>query len=189
MGKYKFGKPNEEIDLKDFRVRLEKSGLSARQKAYLIFLYWSGCRRKEPLFVTKEDVAEKEDCIFVDVTVNKTIPFSRLKRGLAGGPIQLPLHLYGVDLIKKVWLKTRKKRKLFPFVAMTGYRAFKKLYPKKSPHWLRHNRVTKLRKHRDKKELSIDDIKSFTGIKSDRHIEHYGMKTREGIDRASKLLD
>lgn len=189
MGKYKYGKPNAEIDLEDFKKHLRKCSLSLRKKAYLAFLYWSGCRRAEPLFIRREDITVKNDVLFITITVDSSIPFSRLKRGLAGGPIELPLDHYGVGLIQEVWLKTREGCKVFPFSDKTGYRAFKELYPKKTPHWLRHNRITKLRKQRDAKVLTIDDIKSFTGIKSDRHVEHYGMKTQEGIHRVAQVLE
>lgn len=200
MGKYKYGKPDEEITLEDFKRRLEKSHLPRRQKAYLIVLYWLGCRRREPLFLRREDIEEREGSLYVAITVNEVLknrkpillktppPFKRCKRGQAGGAIELPLSKYGIPLLREVWKKTRKRRKIFGFTDITGYRAAKKLYPFRSPHWFRYNRITKLRKKLGK-ELTIDDIKSFTGIKRDSTIQNYGMKTKAAIHKVAQHLD
>jgi len=193
MGKYKHGKPDEEITLKEFKEKISKSDLSLRQKAYIVLLYWLGPRRSEPLVILKEDVEEKEGRLFISIHFRKDekgerILFSRGKRGQAGGPTELPLSKFGVDMIKEVWQKTKKGKKLFPFSDKTGYRAIKKLWPKKTPHWLRYNRVTKLRK-RLGQDVTIDAIKSFTGIKRDTTIQNYGLKTRADIHKIADLLD
>jgi len=93
------------------------------------------------------------------------------------------------EAVKEVWQRTRKSRKLFLFSDKTGYRIMKKLFPGKTPHWLRHNRITKLRKKIDGKGVSLDDVKSFTGIKSDSTLQRYGMKTKEVIHRVAQVLD
>jgi len=193
MGKYKHGKPDEEIDRADLEKKLLNCRLPLRQKAYIVLLYWLGCRRKEPMAILKEDVEEKEGSLFISIHFRKDdqgnrIPFSRGKRGQAGGPSELPLKLFGVDLIKDVWQKTRKGKLLFPFSDVTGYRAVKKLWPKKTPHWLRYNRVTKLRKMLGR-ETTIDGIKSFTGIKRDTTIQNYGLKTKADIHKIADLLE
>jgi len=181
MGKYKYGKPNREIELQELRKALEKSFLSLPYQAYIILLYWIGCRRSEPLFVRKEDVKEKNGILYIDIPA--------LKGGERGGAVELPLSLFGVPIIREVWQHTPKGARLFRFSDKTGYRKVKKLFPKKSPHWLRHNRLTKLRKKRDMGEISTDDIKAFTGIRSDKTIEHYGMKTPQGIHKVAQVLD
>lgn len=181
MGRYKYGKPDEEIELQQLRTVLEKSYLSLDYKAYIIILYWVGCRRSEPLFIMKEDVEEKNGCLYI------TIP--ALKGGERAGPVELSLSLYGMNLVKLVWLQTLEGTRLFRFSDKTGYRKVKRLFPKKSPHWLRHNRLTKLRRKREQGEISIDDIKSFTGIKTDFTIEHYGMKTKIGIHKVAQVLE
>lgn len=193
MGQYKFGKPDSEIDFEDFKNRLNKTQLSTRKKAYAILLYWLGCRRSEPLVIKKEDIEEREGSLFISIHYrkndsNELIPFSRAKRGQAGGPCEIPLQLFGVDLVKQVWEKTKRGRKIFPFSDKTGYRIIKQLYPQKTPHWLRYNRITKLRKMLGDK-LTIDEIKSFTGIRRDQTIQDYGLKTRAGIHKVSKFLE
>ena len=193
MGQYKYGKPDEEIERADLEEKISKSDLPLRQKAYIVLLYWLGCRRSEPLAILKEDIEEKEGRLFISIHYRKDeqgerIPFSRGKRGQAGGPSELPLNRFGADLIKEVWQKTKKGKPLFPFSDMTGYRAVKKLWPHKTPHWLRYNRVTKLRK-RLGTDLTIDAIKSFTGIKRDTTIQNYGLKTKAYIHKIADLLE
>jgi len=181
--------PNSETELEEFRKAMDRSMMNAPYKAYAVMLYWLGCRRSEPLFLRKEDIEETKDALFVDISVKADIPHSRLKKGLTGGPVELPRHLYGVELIRTVWKATPKGCRLFRFCDKTGYRIVKRLFPKKSPHWLRHNRITKLRKKRDKGIVSTDDIKSFTGIKRDATIERYGMKTKSGIHKVAQVLE
>jgi len=181
LPKYNDGKPNEEISLQTLKKRLDRAHLAMRYKAYLILLYWIGCRRSEPLDITKKDVTEKNGSLFIVIPA--------FKGGERAGPVEISLAYYGLDTVKQVWIKTRKGRKLFPFCSRTGYRKFKKLFPKKTPHWLRHNRLTKLRRKRDLGEITTDDIKSFTGIKSDSTIEHYGLKTKHGIHKVAQVLD
>lgn len=193
MGKYKFGKPDTEIDLEEFKQKLEHSKLSLKQKAYLVVLYWLGCRRSEPLVILKEDIEEKDNRLFISIHYRKDkqgerIPFSRGKRGQAGGATELPLEFFGVNLIKEIWLKTRKGKRIFPFSDDTGYRAVQKLFPHKTPHWFRYNRVTKLRK-RLGQDITIDGIKSFTGIRRDTTIQNYGLKTRADIHKIADILD
>jgi len=158
-------------------------------KAYAILLYWLGCRRSEPLFLRKEDIEESEGSLYVDITTTEDIPHSRLKKGFTAGPVELPLSLFGVGLVKQIWELTPEGRNIFRFSDKTGYRIIKRLLPEKSPHWLRHNRLTKLRKKRDRGEVTTDDIKSFTGIRRDSTIERYGMKTKPGIHKVAQVLD
>jgi integrase len=193
MGKYKFGKPDQEIELQDFKQRLSKSKLSLRKKAYLVLLYWLGCRRSEPLVILKEDIEEREGNLFISIHYRldengERILYSRAKRGQAGGPIELPLSYFGVDLIKEAWEKTKKGKRVFPFCDKTGYRAVLNLWKEKTPHWLRYNRVTKLRKMLGTK-TTIDGIKSFTGIKRDTTIQNYGLKTKADIHKIAELLE
>jgi len=193
LGKYKFGKPDEEISLEELKEKIAKSNLSYRLKAYIFFLYWSGARATEPLTILKEDIEEKEGALYVSIHYRNDekgnkILFSRGKRGVAGGPTELPLDKFGVELIKDCWEKTRKGKKVFPFSYWTGYRGIKKLWPHKTPHWLRYNRVTKLRKKLGT-DFTIDAIKSFTGIRRDTTIQNYGLKTKADIHKIANLLE
>jgi len=194
MPLYKHGnqtlkKPNRETELAEFKRAINRSMMNPVYKAYAILLYWLGCRRSEPLFITTEHIEETEDALYIDITVNPDIPHSRLKSGLTAGAVELPLSLYGVELVRAVWKATPKGARLFRFSDKTGYRIIKRLLPGKSPHWLRHNRLTKLRRKRDRGKVSTDDIKSFTGIRRDSTIEGYGMKTKPGIHKVAQVLE
>lgn len=190
MPKYKYGVPNAEIDLKDLKKAIKKHPhLQLKYKVYIILLFWLGLRRSEPLFIKKEDIEEGADALFISITCNSEIPFSRLKQGRAAGPVELPLDLFGVELVRSLWRETKENRRLFGFCDKTGYRKVKLLFPKKSPHWLRHNRLTKLRKKLDRHLITKDEIKAFTGIRRDSTIEGYGMKTKPGIHKVAQVLD
>jgi len=178
--KYADGKPNRELTHEEFSHVMTNSKIPSRYKAYIVMLYWIGCRRSEPMAIMKEDIEEKEGCLMIDIPA--------FKRGMRGGLISLPLNYYGVQWIKEAWERARDKHRVFKFTDRTGYNYVKQLFPKMTPHWFRHNRITQLRKKIDGKTISLDDVKSFTGIKSDRTIQHYGMRTQEGIDRVVKVL-
>ena len=180
LGKYKHGKPNKEIDVVDLKLAIDTQHLKLRHEAYAVLLYWVGCRRCEPLEILKEHVIENDGILEIVIPAKKS--------GERGGSLDLSLSYYGVEKIREVWIKTKKGRPLFPFSAKTGYRIVKKLFPKKTPHWFRHNRVTKLRKKLGN-ELTIDEIKSFTGIRRDTTIQNYGMKTKAGIHKVSQHLE
>lgn len=194
MGKYNDGRPDQETNLVELQEKISKSSLPPIQKAYVILLYWLGCRRSEPLKILKEDIEEKDNKLFISIHYRKDkatgerILYSRAKRGQAGGPIELDLASYGLDIVKETWAKTKPTRKVFSFSDKTGYRAFKKLWPHRTPHWLRYNRVTKLRK-RLGSDMTIDDIKSFTGIRRDTTIQNYGLKTKASIHKIAGMLE
>jgi hypothetical protein len=192
MGRYKNGKPNAEIDLDDLRRGIEQGHFTnERHKSYLVLLYWLGCRRGEPLcYVVNHQVkypgVRREDIELEADSLALKIP--AFKNGKRAEKVHLPLELYGVGLIREAWEKTGKGKLIWNFSPPTGYNIIKRIWPNKSPHWLRHNRVTKIRRNIDGKTFSLDDAKSFTGIRSDRTMQNYGMTTVEGADRVSKAL-
>lgn len=183
MGKYKHGKPNREITLEEFQEALEKGPFvnPLMHKSYLAAEFWIGSRRTEPLAVLKENIREENGSLFI------TIPAK--KHGERGGELELPLSWPGVELIKEKWQRTRQGKRIWPFETSTAYRIVKRIWPDKTPHWLRWKTVTVLRRLRDQGKVSTDDIKSWTGIKSDRTIEGYGIKSQAGIHKVSKVLN
>ena len=182
MGSYKHGKPNEEMDIEELRHAIEKGSFTRPflHKSYVAALYWIGARRTEPLQVRKEDVQLKDGALHV------TIP--AFKHGERGGEIVLPLEWFGVQLILERWKHTRPCQRLWPFSTSTAWRIIKRLWPKRTPRWLRYNRITKLRKLRDQKVIDTDAIKSWTGIKRDATIEGYGLKTQEKIQAVAEAM-
>jgi len=182
LGRYKNGKPNQEISLEEFQRALSKGHYANLylHRAYLAVIFWIGCRRSEPLMMLKEDIREEKGSLFLKIPA--------LKHGMRGGEIELPLSYPGVDYILKRWQQIKPGRRMFPFTDKTGYRIIKRIFTDKSPHWFRHSRITMLRRLRDQKILSTDDIKSWTGIKADRTIEGYGLRSQEGIHKVAAAL-
>jgi integrase len=183
MGRYaKLGKPNRAITVEDLHAglkKLEHEPLAYR--AYLALVYWVGCRRGEPLRLLASDVYAEGFNLFI-----KHLP--AFKRGHRAEVIELPLNLEGVDLIMLLAGEAKGNYPLFNFSSMTGYRIIVKalgVYP----HWLRYDRITKIRRTIDGKKVSIDDAKSFTGIRSDRTMQGYGMTTDEAARRVSAVLE
>jgi integrase len=183
MGKYKHGKPNKEITLEEFQEALDSKKFAdpLMHRSYLAVLFWIGARRSEPLNMVKEDIREEEGSLLLKIRA--------LKHGERGGEVELPLSWPGVQFIKERWMKTRATRKLWPFTYQTAYRIVKRIWPERTPHWLRWKTVTVMRRLRDQGKISTDDIKSWTGIKSDRTIEGYGIKSQAGIHKVSQVLN
>jgi len=181
MGRYsKLGKPDREINPFQFQKLLDHCALKLEYKAYIALTYWVGCRRTEPLALKKEDITVLENDLLI-----RNLP--AFKHGHRAEVLTLSMELSGIPLIAELATITRKGRKLFPFSGATAYRVVVSamgVYP----HWLRYNRVTGIRRAIDGKNLSLDDAKSFTGIRSDRTMQGYGMTSNEGAARVSKIL-
>jgi hypothetical protein len=183
LGRYtRLGKPDRAITIDDLRAglkKLEHEPLAYR--AYLALVYWVGCRRTEPLSLLGIDVISDLASVYISHLPAK-------KHGHRTETIELPLDKEGVSLIAELAKKTRASKHLFPFSSMTTYRIIIRalgVYP----HWLRYDRITKIRRTIDGKRVSIDDAKSFTGIRSDRTMQGYGMTTDEAARRVSAVLE
>lgn len=181
--KYQAGKPNRETTLEEFQEALDHGHFTQplKQKSFLAALYWIGARRTEPLEVLKEDIVLEGESLFIKMPAKK--------HGYRGGSLELPLSWPGVELIKERWEKTSSGRKVWPFSTSTAYRIIKRIWPERSPHWLRYHVVTKLRRLKDQQKIDTDDIKSWTGIKRDSTIEGYGLKTQGKIHKVSQVMN
>lgn len=131
--------------------------------------------------VKKKDVKIEENSLFIQIPA--------LKGGVKEKPNELFLSWEFVDLIQRQYERVKQKnRYLWNFTPETGYNIITKHFSKKTPHWFRHNRVTRLRALRDEGVITTDDIKAVTGIQSDSTIEGYGMKTEEGIHKVAEAM-
>ena len=207
MPRYR-NEPDAIIDLQMFRKGLEEGPYwphPLMHKSYITVLFYVGCRRSEPLppvvrrrkhpyvrkhprkkpkvepGVKKEDVQIKGEILLIHVPA--------LKGGERNKPNKLPLRWPFINLIKERWEKTKNYRYLWPFTPETAYNIVTKNWPRISPHWFRHNRITLLRRLRDQRKVTTDDIRSWTGIQSDKTLSTYGMRTEEGIDNVAKAID
>ena len=131
--------------------------------------------------VRKKDVWVKNKSLFVKVPA--------LKGGVKDKANELFLDWAFVDLIlKQAEAVKNEEGYLWPFSPETAYNVVRFNFPKKTPHWFRHSRVTTLRALRDKGLITTDDIKAVTGIQSDATIEGYGMKTQEGVHKVAEAI-
>lgn len=144
------------MEYDEFKERIDEVW-TARDRAFLELLYFSGCRISEALAISAEDISCTEDIIFVQ--------FYRLKGSKQTDPVGLPLtnnlrylcYLEGDD-------------RPFPFSRTTGWRLTKRIFPKLYPHYFRMNRITKI-----SEELGDAQVYSFTGICA-QSIDHYRAK-------------
>lgn len=179
--KYQFGKPDQPIT----REQLEKAlntghfAYPLAHKSYLMITALIGSRKTEALEIRKEDIHQEGSSLFVKIPAKK--------HGARGGEIELPLSWIGMDLVKAQWMKARKGKHVWNFSPATAWRIIKRVFPKKSPHHLRWTVITELRELKDARQITTDEIKSWTGIKRDSTIEGYGLKTQAGIHRISEV--
>lgn len=131
--------------------------------------------------VKKQNIQIKNGSILIQIPA--------LKGGNREKPNELFLDWPFVELINRQMERIKQKnRYVWNFTPETAYNIITKNFPKKTPHWFRHNRVTQLRALRDKGVITTDDIKAVTGIQSDATIEGYGMKTQEGIHKVAEAM-
>jgi len=96
-----------------------------------------------------------------------------LKHGSREAPIWLHESLSLVDLIIQQWKETPPGRRVFPISPMTFWRICKRMDPKFTVHFYRHNRVTELAADG---EMSLADICAHTGL-SPHTIGKYMMRS------------
>lgn len=181
LHKYQFGKPSEPITKEQLAHALE-SGFFVEplaHRSYLVITALIGSRKTEALEILKEDIRQEGSSLFVKIPAKK--------HGARGGEIELPLSWIGMDLVLEQWQKARKGKHIWNFTPSTAWRIVKRVFPKQSPHFLRWTVITELRALKDARQITTDEIKSWTGIKRDSTIEGYGLKTQAGIHRVSQI--
>jgi len=98
------------------------------EKAYLMFLFFVGCRVSESIAVTSDDITATKETIYVQI--------HRLKGSQQTDPNEIPNE--GV----LQWI-TEQKGRIFPFSRFAARRIVKKVFPELYPHYFRLNRITK----------------------------------------------
>ncbi|MCJ7459223.1 MAG: hypothetical protein MUP17_09550 [candidate division Zixibacteria bacterium] len=181
LHKYQFGKPDEPITKADLQAALEHGRFTdaLAHKSYLVITSAIGSRKTEALEIRKEDMHREGSSLYVKIPAKK--------HGARGGEIELPLSWLGMDLVLSQWMKTRAGKKVWRFSPATAWRIIKRVFPRKSPHHLRWSVITELRALKDARQITTDEIKSWTGIKRDSTIEGYGLKTQAGIHKISEV--
>lgn len=192
--RYRYGKIETPIDLPiflKFQERVSTVDLSGVKPAFIQALmalfYWTGLRKTEVIgrkaikyqvksgFRTgkphpgllKEDIRLEKERLYI-YSIDEQV----LKHGIRTSPLVLHLNLPFVNLIREQWEKTEPHKRVFPIEYITFWRICKRIDPKFSVHFFRHNRVTKFCAN---PELSLADICSWTGL-SPETVSEYMMR-------------
>jgi len=204
--RYKYGKIDKPIDL-DILIKLQErvdkvdcSGYPTRFiQALIALFYWTGLRKTEVIGrklikyrvkkgvkvgkahpgLLKEDMRIEDKALFVF-----SIDESVLKHGKREAPLVLPVSLPYVNLIVERWQKTKPKHRVFPIGYITFWRICKRIDPKFTPHFFRHNRVTKFAAN---PKVSLADICAWTGL-SPQTVSSYMMRAGRFTKRTGALL-
>ena len=204
--RYKYGKISKPIDLQIFNIfqervsKVHRAGYSTTFiQALLTLFYWTGLRKVEVLGrkpvkyrtqegikvgkahpgLLKEDMRIEGDSLFV-FSVDEKV----LKHGNREAPLVLPLSLPYVDLIVERWRRTKSGQRVFPINAITFWRICKRIDPKFTIHFFRHNRVTKLAAN---PKVSLADICAWTGL-TPQTVSSYMMRAGRFTKRTGQLL-
>lgn len=203
---YKYGKIDKPIDLPIFlklQERVPNVDLSSYPtefiQALFALFYWTGLRKTEVLGrkqikyrvedgfkigkphpgLLKEDMRVEEDRLFV-FSVGENV----LKHGKRDAPLVLRLDLPYVNLIVEQWQKTKSQQRVFPIVYITFWRICKRIDPKLTPHFFRHNRVTMFSAN---PKLSLDDICAWSGMTS-QTVSIYMIRTGRYTKRTGDIM-
>lgn len=187
----KYGRyPNTQISREDLKRALAGKKLSTghqpkfckptRDKAYLAFMFFVGCRKLEATLIKKEDMK----------LVGRHLVFliPAFKHGIRGGPLKLNLDkIEGAEYILKKWRKTRRGRFVFKLSSSTAYRIVTRALGV-CPHWLRHNWITTAQQKLAGNPSDVDTkIMTWTGHKSRASLDHYRLKTEKTISEVSEM--
>jgi len=86
--------------------------------------------------IRKEDIEERDGRLFIYAEA--------LKQGRRVAPLELPLDLPYVDLIKKQWERTKPGEKVWNLSREYAWMIIKEIDPKLYPHFFRFNRATQI---------------------------------------------
>lgn len=204
--RYRYGKIDKPIDLEIFLKLLDRvAKVDTRGyptefiQALLALFYWTGLRKTEVLGrkpikykvkdgtrigeahpgLLRENMRVEGDFLFV-FSVDKNV----LKHGKRVAPLVLPLSLAYVNLIVERWKKTKPGTRVFPIAPICFWRICKRVDPKFTLHFLRHNRVTKLAAN---PKVSLADICAWAGL-SPKTVSEYMMRAGRFTQRTGQLL-
>ena len=179
---------------------MERSGYPVEFiQALLALFYWTGLRKTEALGrkqiryrvkagtktgkphpgLLKEDMRIEDEALFVFSIGEKV-----LKHGKREAPLVLHLDLPYVNLIVEQWHKTKPRHRVFPIAYITFWRICKRLDPKFTLHFFRHNRVTKFSAN---PKLSLADICAWTGL-SPQTVSTYMMRAGRYTKRTGDIM-
>jgi len=162
----------------DWRPPIEVANMistaSERDKAFIAFIYLTGCRVSEALSAVPEDIRDDEDYYTIYHKVLKKRETLRIEKHVGKrnkGDELLLRHLLG-------WSATTNPgEKLFPFTRRTGYTIIYKHLMERS-HRLRHWYATRLRREKD---MDLQEIQEYMGWKFIRDAARYSHIAKKSL--------
>ena len=181
LGRYKHGKQHETLDIEVLKTIIETGHFCKEShRAFLILLYYTGMRKSEALRLMRMDFTLDKYGERIHV---KHYP---LKHGIQHTGFYLPYGLPFVNILREWLVKLKPAHKVFPFSTVTAWHIVKRVLPKHYPHYFRLNRCVKLL---NKRELALDDVRTWFGWTSVKTIDNYlGYSTRT-VEKVSEQLD
>lgn len=132
--KYKFGKQKKTLEPEAFAELMLKGHFAKiSHRAFLVLLYYTGCRVSEILKLTIEDFEITNKEVHVNILASK--------KGVERPTFTLALSLPEMDWVYAVLKKTKKGSRPFPFSRQTAHNIVKRVLPHHYPHFFRLNRV------------------------------------------------
>jgi len=176
---YKHGKQKKEMPKEEFFKLLEKGHFVKRMhKAFLVLLYYIGCRVSEVIELKKENFKVGDSLLTVDVKAKK--------HGIERSAFQLNITLPYVKLIVDRVQTTRKGRRVFPMCRATAWLVVKRVAPKKYPHFFRLNRTVKFLNN---PKVTLNEIRQWMAWKSLDTINNYLGYSERTIGKLSEELE
>lgn len=176
---YKAGKQTRELTKEEFYAIMEKGRFVRKShKAFLILLYYIGCRKIEALRLRKESFKVKNGILFADIPA--------AKGGIERSPFQIDVNLPYVNLLCARVEKTKKKKRVFPFTEVTAWNLVKRVLPNHYPHFFRLNRTVKFL---NDPNISLNEIRQWMAWKRLATIDSYVGYSERTIGKLSKTLE
>jgi len=134
VSKYKFGKQKKTLEPDAFaEIMLKGIFKKIMHRAFLVLLYYTGCRVNEILSLKKEDFKIKENILYIDILASK--------KGVERPAFVLPLSLPHMQWVYTILMKTKGPGLVFSFTRQTAWNIVKRVMPEHYPHFFRLNRV------------------------------------------------
>jgi len=183
MSKYKHGKQKKTLDKETFAEIVEK-GYFAKpsHKAFLILLYYFGCRVSELLMSGWDSFEITDTHLFADIKA--------CKMGVERPRFMLNLNLPHMDWVI-TYLKARHcdgkscKHMAFPFSRQTAWNIVKRVMPEHYPHYFRLNRAVSFLDL----GLAPNKIRIWFGWKKWKTIDNYLGYSQKTTEELSEGLE
>lgn len=179
MGEYKHGKQTKAMLKEEFYKIMEHGHFVKRMhRAFLVLLYYSGCRISEILELTPSNFN------LVGQTLYAKIPAK--KGGINRGAFKLDLTLPYVNEVIERLKRVRSKRLIFPMTRQTGWLVVKRVAAKKYPYYFRLNRTVHFLNN---PSVTLNEIREWMAWKKIETVNNYLGYSERTTEKLSKELE